>query len=456
MDHHPTPAELEGFVLGNISAERTRAVIEHLVQGCGVCSGWLAPHLPYLFDREAGNLVEASQPSEAAVYDMALDRAFAAAREAGQFLPPLRTPEQKKREVLDLLAGGGLEALLEAPSHLDGLPTCEALLERSWALRHDDPPQMVQLARLAVLQADRPWGQTLTAQEAMDLRCRAWTELGNARRVNDDLDGAQDALNRATELFLLGTQDELLGARFFDVLASQFAARRSLNLACATLDVVVAVYQRHDDEHLAGRALVMKGMFTGYEGNAEEAIRLIRRGLATVDEARDPGLVVSALQSQAWFLVDCGRPSEARRAVWDLRKRRPGLSGRINELKLRWLEGHIYMGLDDLDHAELALQQVREGFEEEGLPYKAALAGLELGAVRLRQDRPAQAAQGVLDATGVFLTFGIEREALAAVLLLREAAERQALTLSLLDQAIRYLRRAEQDPNARFELSITA
>lgn len=451
MNYHPSPAELEMLVLGGISAERRRALISHLIHGCEECNGRLAPYLYGLFGLES---FSEAPPPPVEDYDDALDRAFAFVRQLGTDLPPLKTPEQRKQEVLSLLALGGLEAIQDIPPYLEGLPVYEALLERSWALRHEDPDQMVRLAYCAALWADRLNEEDLDPRKIADLRCRAWAELANAYRVADELDQADEALARATELFLQGTRDDLLGARFFDVLASQYGARRLFDPACNTLDVVARIYQRQGNEHLAGRALIMKGIFTGYRGDAEEAVNLIQHGLASVDENLDPKLVFAAVQSLAWFLVDSGRFPEARSALRVLRWRKLDPGGRVNELKVRWLEGHIHEGLSEFSDAEQALMEVKQGFEEAGLGYKAALAGLELGAVLLREGRAGDATQVILDATDVFLTLQIQRELMASVLMLRKAVKMNYLNLNLLRQVIDLLFKPERDPRARPYLDV--
>jgi len=307
---------------------------------------------------------------------------------------------------------------------------------------------MVQLARSAALLADGLNESEIGAREIADLRCRAWAELANAYRVADELDRAQDALDRATTHLVLGTQNETLRARFLDVVASYFAARRHFGLAGSTLDIVTAVYRRLGDDHLAGRALIIKGIFIGYSGGAEEAVQSIRQGLSTVDARRDPGLVFSALQSQARFLVDCGKFQEARQALSSLRHRRLDIGGRLNELKVRWLEGQISVGLEEFDQAEQALAEANQGFEEAGLGYKAALAGLELGAVWLHKGRFQDAEKMVLTCADVFLSLQIRRELMAAILMLRQAAEARYLSLSALQRVISLLREEERDSKA--------
>jgi len=446
LDTHPTAAELKGLVYGGISAARSRAVVAHILHGCKACSLELAPHLEELLGCSERPGLPASPPES---YDEALNRAFAAVKRTYPRLSRVKTVERKKHEALALLASGGLQSLAEAPPNLQGLPMFEALLEWSWALRYDDPAQMVELAQAAALLADKLSSRTHGAKKVADLCCRAWVELSNAYRVADELDRAGEALERAAQHFRDGSQSDSLRSRLFTVLAAQLAARRFFDMACDTLDIVVEICRQQGDDHSAGRALILKGIFTGYEGKAEEGIQLMREGLSSVDERRDPSLVFSALQSQAWLLTDSGRFREARRAVWELRRRRLDPGGRVNELKLRWLEAHISAGMGELARAEQILRQVKEGFVEAGLRFKAALAGLELAAVWLRQGRFDETTALVLECTDVFESLKIEREAGVSVMLLQQAAQVRTLTLTLLEHAIRSLQNVERGPFGR-------
>jgi tetratricopeptide (TPR) repeat protein len=293
--------------------------------------------------------------------------------------------------------------------------------------------------------------QALGERRLADLRCRAWMELGNAHRVADDLSNAEQALGHATELYLQGTQDEVLAARLFDVQASLLGACRRFDLAETALDLVFAIHRRRGDHHLAGRALISKGTYVGYQGDAEESVRLIEQGLGLIDESQDPRLLFAALHNQARFLTDCGRLREARIALWKLKARRLDPGGRISGLKVRWLEGQINAGLGELDRAEPALLEVRRGFAEAGLGYKAALAGLELGAVMLRRGRTEAAIAEVLAAVEVFQSLGIAREAGVSVLLLKKGCERRIADVALLEYVIGLLRKAEEPSAGRIE-----
>ncbi|HEX4966733.1 MAG TPA: hypothetical protein VF173_38335 [Thermoanaerobaculia bacterium] len=440
MNQHPTPAELEAFVWGQMPDGRARSVVAHLLRGCEVCCAVAVPHLAGLLGL-ADPPERVLSPRESAQYDAAIERAFASFfRRAGELDP------QHKREVLAVIEGVSLGESSLVPPHLQGIPLFEALLEQSWALRHENPEEMVRIAERARTLAEQLGPRELAARSPTDLQCRAWVELGNAHRVADHLAEAELALGRASELYLAGTQDELLAARLFDVQASLMGDLRRFDLAETALDLVLSIHRRRGDEHSTGRALISKGMYAGYQGNAEESVRLIEEGLDLIDEERDPRLVLIAFHNLARFLMDCGRLREARIALFKAKARGIDLGGRINELKLRWLEGQVNAGLGELERAELALAEVKQGFEEAGLGYKAALAGLELASVMLRQKRTTPAIAEVLAAVETFLSLGIAREVTASVLLLRKSFERKAADAVLLEYVIGLLRRSDEAP----------
>jgi len=436
LSDHPTPAELEEFVWNSGHSGDGYEFVTHLVSGCKQCRAAVAPYIRDLLS-PALPPERALPPKEDAAYEAAIDRAFAAAlNRSSQLL------EERKQEALALLAQYRLEELPEIPSHLLGMPLFEALLERSRALRHEDTETMVALAEWALFMAEQ-FDFRLDQEHRIDLLCRAWIEIGNAHRVSDNLVEASNAMGRATQLFLAGTQADLLAARLFDIQASLYGDLRHFDLAETTLDYVFVIQQRLGDRHMAGRSLIKRSIYRGYQGEPEQAISLLHQGLELIDEGRDPNLVFLAFHNEIWLLVDCERYRDARMALFRLRSRGVKLGGRLNELKLRWLEGHICAGMGELDRAANALQEVKQGFEEAELGYKAALAALELGAVRLQQGNHEESRKEVVPAADVFLALGIRREAQASLLLLKKNFERMRPDAALLKYVIGLLRRGE-------------
>ena len=417
MTDHPTGEELLEFCQGGLDAERVRAIVRHLLRGCQSCGSLLLPEVKALF----GFPCSGEEVREGA-YDAVFDRIFAEVERREPY-----TPGEVEMKGAEETPAGFAE-----------------LLDRCQALRYDDPARMVDLARSAAFFADRLDPRRYGSHRVADLRCRAWTELANAYRVADRLDEAEGALETAAECHVAGTADEIFGARLLEIQASLDADHRRFPDAMAALDQVSAIHFRRGDRHLAGRVLLKKGLYAGYDCDPEQAIRLLEEGLALVEPERDPGLVFGALHNLAHSLIECGRLEEARELLRSNRFGDP--RGRVSRLTVRWLEGRIDAGLGYFSRAEETLQEVRRGFEELGLRYKSALAGLELAAVHLRQGRPDDARDRALAAIEVFSRLGVGREILAALLVLRDAFERRIATATLLEGVVARLARHERQP----------
>ncbi|HYU33362.1 MAG TPA: hypothetical protein VEW48_14490 [Thermoanaerobaculia bacterium] len=321
---------------------------------------------------------------------------------------------------------------------------CDSLLARSQACRHHDPEQMVLLAeRAAAIAVDLDpfaYGPELTA----DLRARCLAELGNAHRVADDLEAAERALRSATEESARGTQDPLLLARIMDLTASLRGAQRRFGEALELLDAVYRIYESHGDRHNAGRTLISKGLYTGYNNDPETAVRLLSTGLTLIHPASDPKLVISAVHNLITFLADSARFREAQRLLKGARPYYPE-GDRLNLIKLHWLEGKIAAGLGRLRRAEQSLLRARRELAAAGLHFHVALVSLDLAAVWLSQGKTAETRALVEELVATFQARRIAREALAALLLLKKSFDLdRSEPLELLRAVSRYLKGARQ------------
>jgi hypothetical protein len=75
---------------------------------------------------------------------------------------------------------------------------------------------------------------------------------------------------------------------------------------------------------------------------------------------------------------------------------------------------------------------------------------LELAVVRLRQGKTSEVKSLAAELVWIFEAQGIHQEALAALALFKEAAERDQATVDFADRLVRYLRKAQGDPEMRF------
>lgn len=366
----------------------------------------------------------AAEPVAEDQYDEAFARAGVVAR---SFRIRWRKEMEKLERALALLdqAPGGLgdEGFpWRQAQALHGWPLCEALLQKSYEARFSDPKRMLNLAESAVGVAKHiklekyPWPGF-----AADLRARAFAELSNAYRVNDRLSDAEIALNRAKEFLGEGTGDHLLEAQVLDLEASLRTCQRRLKEAIALLDQVHSLHMEAGDLHLAGRALISKGSNVHYQGYARESVHFIQRGLQMLDSRRDPSLEIVGRMNRLDSLADAGEYHKAGLELLQsgLRKRLAGAP--LNLLRLRWVEAKIHAGLGRPMKAERAFGEVRQEFARLGMGYDAALVGMDLAALWLRQGRAAQVRKLAKEMYMTFQDLCIPSEAARALYFWREA-----------------------------------
>lgn len=334
---------------------------------------------------------------------------------------------------------------------IQGRPVLHALLQLSFEQRYRNPEEMVRLAIMARVVAQNLDPATHSPELIADEQARAWAELGNAFRVNDELARAGDAIARAEELRRQGTGGLLLLARIADLKASLLNTQRQLSDACALLESVHQLYLKAGDIHLAGRALVSQGIYTNYWGYPREALGLLKKGLALLDRERDEQLVVSATQSILEVMEQCGE-FKAASALLLKSGLRQALAGQpLSLIKLRCVEGRIFAGLGKTRRAEAAFLEARAGFREHQQEYNAALVGLDLAGIWLQQGKTAKVTELAEDMLATFRRLGIQREGLRAMEYLTLASQKKRLTPGLVGHISGFLRKLEREPQLRFE-----
>ena len=492
MSEHPTAAELQGLVRGDLTREQARSVVRHLLRGCESCVATIAPYTSMLLDGTAaadpGQALRAAHAARAAAaeveeptaerfvragrpeparaaapagnggaepdrtllenaYDRAIDRAFAAVMRHGENAARF---SGRVLQVLAQLTPEALDAMRELPAELRGYSAYEALLERSWAMRREDPKQMAKLAELAVQAAAGLEAEGFSAGQVRDFQARAAVELANAYRVLDRQQEAQASLEAAREHFRDGSQDRLLAARLLEVEANIHGDRGALDESFRALDAALKIYRRYGDPHLAGRSLIKKGLYVTRTGRQREAIELLTEGLEMIDPRQDGPLVLAAVHNTAFCLMQSGRCREARSLLWRHLSLYEQHAGRQDRLKLRWLQAQIYAGLGDFTRAERAFGEVRLGLRDSGKLHSEALATAELASVELRQGREEEARALALQAAERFLSLEISDEAAAAVKRLQAKLDRSTVRAAeLVDQLMQLLRdlAPEEQPN---------
>lgn len=435
MIGHPDRATLEAFLLGRLVAGQRKDVFLHLLGGCSICQESMDPLTGAMF--HPGAQEPALSTELDAAYDVAISAACVKAMAWHESVAA--------REDLDAKVERLLRGAVPAEASFWTWALCENLIERTRNLRHQ-PSDMLRFATLAQQAADRVEAVERGPREIADLRADAWAELANAYRASDDLLQAETMMARALELQAAGTGSELLLARLADLSSSLLCDQRRFAEAFQMLDTAYELYLRYGADHDAGRILVMKGLYTGYTGHPEEGLQILSHGLGAIDRDRDPMLTFRTLHNILLFRVELGEFEQAKvqlQRMLPLYQRHGGSHERV---KLRSIEGKIAAGLGDLRRAEVLFSEVRQGLDEAGLGYQAAIISLDLAAVCLKLGKQAEVRQLVAEMVATFRSLGVEREAMAALLMLNEAVEQDQATLELLALVSGVLQRLERGP----------
>jgi tetratricopeptide (TPR) repeat protein len=439
--------EVADFLAGRLDRAGRRRMLLHLMTDCARCRRRIEP----LLGEEPWT---GAEPVAEEQYDEILSRAVASARSLTKRWEKETAKLDQALILLEEVPGGPGDSKFpyRQAQALHGWPLCEALLRKSYEARFSDPKRMLSLAESAASVAKNirleryPWPGFVA-----DLRARAFAELGNAFRVNDRFTSAEKAFGEALKSLDQGTGDPLLQARVLDLLASLRSDQRRLEDAISLLDQVHELYLEAGDQHLAGRALVSKGISTHYLGQPQQAVGVLQQGMKLLDSERDPQLVSVAQQGLLHALTNCGEYQQASRLLLRSGLREAFGAEPLNLLKLRGVEGKIHAGLGRLATAERAFSQVREEFLRIGQFYEAALVGLELAAVWLRQGRAAEVQELAAEMHEIFDELGVEREAAKAFYFVREACRTQAVNLLLIERIRAFLERLPWRPGLRFE-----
>lgn len=358
--------------------------------------------------------------------------------------------QKEAQRIKEILVREGLDALERLSPRTDELALFEALLASSWALRYDSPTLMLSLAQLAFFKSQNLDARVIGAHPASDLICRAWAELGNAHRVGDKFKEAEWALSNAWHVYEIGTGDKSLEIRLVEIEASLAADQREFKTALFKLERVLEFYRVQEDKHLVGRTLLLKGLYTGYSGKPGEGIDLIQEGFLSIDKDRDSTLVYTAAHNHLLFLIDCRRFKEAKRFRLEFSRELSFMGGRVNEVKLRAVEGRLDSGVGKYQRAESIFREVEAGYKEVGRAYEVAITGLDLSTVLLAQGKAAEAHQVAEKSAKIFLAIKVKPEVMSAVVFLRQAFEMNKATVGLVEKVTNYLRQEDHGPESDF------
>lgn len=461
MKIHPSDLLLEELLF---STEDEKSALQRHLASCSACRARLKG-LPGDFSTpshrlrrsSAGNRIpirfasQAYGPGESVNYGAALERT------ERKYLDRMDAIQKERADaphlLMELVAAQPEKRnlLVANSSRFQTWGVYELLLERSWELRSIKRGQSEELAKLAVELSNHLEPSYYTPELIEDLRARAWSYIANLRRIASDLAGANQAFEVSYAHLMRGSREPLERALFLDLKASLCSAQQRFPQAIRLLNRAITIFRYCGDDHRAGKSLVTLAAVYGYGGGPlEEAIPLLKQALALIDPTQDEQIVLSAWHNLIDDLAMLGRFIEAQGLY---RKARPLYRRNKNidlDLRRLWVKGKIERGLGQINSAESLFLAARTGFLAEDFPFEAALVSLELAILYAEQERTAELKQLAVEMLPIFASRHIHREALAALMFLKQAVESERLSIEVVTGIADFLRRAESDPSLTF------
>ncbi|HXU30605.1 MAG TPA: hypothetical protein VN851_08530 [Thermoanaerobaculia bacterium] len=222
----------------------------------------------------------------------------------------------------------------------------------------------------------------------------------------------------------------------------QLAVRR-FDEAAQLLAAIEPFYIAQGSFADAGRIKMTLASVAGYRGDNTRAVLLLLEALPLLARGGDPQAPLFALHNMMGRMVDLGRFTFAEEMLRTLRPHLEPFFGETDRLKLSWVEAKIAAGLERWSIAEHRYRSLRSSFSAIGMPYHVALVTLDYGALLLRLNRTRELRPLIDEMIATFLGLGIQREALASVLLLQKALAAERATFALLEAAVREVQALE-------------
>jgi tetratricopeptide (TPR) repeat protein len=270
---------------------------------------------------------------------------------------------------------------------------------------------------------------------------------GNVLRVSGKLKPAEARLDEAKELWNAGSDPDgvLDPGRLLNLEGALLRDQRKFAEALGRLAEAAAVSRAPE------LALLQMGFTLEVMGEYERAIEALIQAEPLVERRGDPRLAYMLLFNLAVIYTHLGRYVEATELAESVREVATERGDEHEISRVTWLRGRIAAGLGRLGRARQLLEQARRDFTTREMWYDVGLALLEEAALLLDEGRATEVKILAQELAAVFKSEGVHREALAALRLFQEAAERETVTAELARRVLRYLFRARYDQGLRFE-----
>lgn len=376
-----------------------------------------------------------SEPGGSVLEDQdALDNVLQAALSRTRRVSEERAAAPAQLAELLALPNPEREAVVARQARFQTYSLAAYTLERCEKVIFHDPVMAGELARLARAVAAQADPRSCGGAAALaDLEAYAMAMEGNAARVAGDLPTAFNTFLDARHAQDRGGADPDLSARIDLLEASLRRDLRQFAAALELLDRAERGFVALNDRNLQARAMINRANVFLVMRELDRVVENLRQALPL---AQDPWLALHVRHNLIFALAECGCAREAATLYESSEELYRQFNDPLTTSRRIWAEGLIARELDeDLSHAEQLLGQAMDRLADHGYSYDAALAGLDLAAVYARLGRSAELLRVASDLVRLFQSRDVHPEALAALKMVHQAAEREAVNLALLSKA---------------------
>jgi tetratricopeptide (TPR) repeat protein len=429
---------LARFLHTEASREESQRVVRHLMTGCPSCLA-----LSFELTSKLGlftALPEGAKAGWEQAYEQVFARALAFASEEERRLALEKLRGWARWAELEPLNPQLRFATIESDSRFHTFGVYQRLLEASRWHRSTEPAEAVDIVRLALMVAERLDPALMGEKRVSDLKVSAWAELGNAKRIAEDFEGARRAFNEAWRILGTGEGDSIEEGHLISLEASYMKDVGEFEMAESSLGGALEIYRRAGDLHQQGRVLLKMGEIIGHL-HPGKGIARIRQALAIMETAKEPRLEICAEHALAWFLNDNGQSEEALAVLERARPLYRQFRDDLTQLRLHWLEARIAYRLGEYGEAESIFSQIWEEFRVRNLNQEVVLVTIDLAQVLTAKDETERAAQLAAECYSIMKNWGLHKDALAAWIVFQEALSQEMARGELFGRVGEYFRR---------------
>jgi transcriptional regulator with XRE-family HTH domain len=317
----------------------------------------------------------------------------------------------------------------------------ERVCELSVRAAADDARKALDLADLALFIAERVEGEEIWHSR---LKGYTWAHIANARRVANDFAGADEAFVRAWGLWRAGAGSDLGLLPEWRMLSLEASLRREQHRFPEALALLDRAAKVMGGASATGQILLQKEHVFEQMGDIPGALAALAEATPFVEASGDPRLLFAHRFNTADNLCQLKSYTEARVLLPQIRELAIQLGNDLDFIRVVWLAARVDAGRGQRAEAIAGLEQVRWKFTARQLPYDAARASLELAALWLEEGRTAEVRDLSPAMVWIFNAQGIAREALAALAIFCDAAQKETVTVELIHQVLTEIEKARR------------